>query len=58
MNSYEILTKHISWIKRYVDDENIKNADVYEFIGDTFEKVLEDCKVLDEKNIKEFIESI
>ena len=58
MNSYEILTKHISWIKRYVNDENIKNADVYEFIGDTFEKVLEDCKVLDEKNIKEFIESI
>ena len=58
MNSYEILTKHISWIKRYVNDENIKNADVYEFVGDTFEKVLEDCKVLDEKNIKEFIESI
>lgn len=58
MNSYEMLTKHISWIKRYVNDENIKNADVYEFIGDTFEKVLEDCKVLDEKNIKEFIESI
>lgn len=58
MNSYEILTKHISWIKRYVNDKNIKNADVYEFIGDTFEKVLEDCKVLDEKNIKEFIESI
>lgn len=58
MNSYEMLTKHISWIKRYVNDENIKNADVYEFVGDTFEKVLEDCKVLDEKNIKEFIESI
>ncbi len=58
MNSYEILTKHISWIKRYVNDENIKNADVYEFVGDTFEKVLEDCKVLDEKKIKEFIESI
>ena len=58
MNSYEMLAKHISWIKRYVNDENIKNADVYEFIGDTFEKVLEDCKVLDEKNIKEFIESI
>lgn len=58
MNSYEMLTKHISWIKRYVNDENIKNADVYEFVGETFEKVLEDCKVLDEKNIKEFIESI
>ena len=58
MNSYEMLTKHISWIKTYVNDENIKNADVYEFVGDTFEKVLEDCKVLDEKNIKEFIESI
>lgn len=58
MNSYEMLTKHISWIKIYVNDENIKNADVYEFVGDTFEKVLEDCKVLDEKNIKEFIESI
>lgn len=58
MNSYEMLAKHISWIKRYVNDENIKNADVYEFVGDTFEKVLEDCKVLDEKNIKEFIESI
>lgn len=58
MNSYEMLTKHISWIKRYVNDENIKNADVYEFVGDTFEKVLEDCKVLGEKNIKEFIESI
>ncbi len=58
MNSYEMLTKHISWIKRYVNDGNIKNADVYEFVGDTFEKVLEDCKVLDEKNIKEFIESI
>lgn len=58
MNSYEMLTKHISWIKRYINDENIKNADVYEFVGDTFEKVLEDCKVLDEKNIKEFIESI
>lgn len=58
MNSYEMLTKHISWIKRYVNDENIKNADVYKFVGDTFEKVLEDCKVLDEKNIKEFIESI
>lgn len=58
MNSYEMLAKHISWIKRYVNDENIKNVDVYEFVGDTFEKVLEDCKVLDEKNIKEFIESI
>lgn len=58
MNSYEMLAKHISWIKRYVNDENIKNADVYEFVGDTFEKVLEDCKVLDEKNIKEFIENI
>lgn len=58
MNSYEMLAKHISWIKRYVNDENIKNADVYEFVGDTFEKVLEDCKALDEKNIKEFIESI
>lgn len=58
MNSYEMLAKHISWIKRYVNDKNIKNADVYKFVGDTFEKVLEDCKVLDEKNIKEFIESI
>ena len=58
MSSYEILTKHTNWIKRYVNDKNIQNADVYEFIGDTFEKVLEDCRVLDENNIKEFIENI
>ncbi len=58
MGEIEAQIKHIDWIKRYVNDSNIIQANVYEFIGDTFEKVLENCKVLKEEQIKEFILNI
>ncbi|WP_067139938.1 UDP-glucose--hexose-1-phosphate uridylyltransferase [Oceanivirga salmonicida] len=58
MNNIENQHKHIEWIKRYVNDENLKNANVYDFVGHTFEKVLENCKVLNEQSLKEFIKKI
>lgn len=58
MRNNESLIKHIEWIKRYVNNENIKTADLYSYIGDTFEKVLEDCKVLSYENLKEFIDKM
>ncbi|WP_068268167.1 UDP-glucose--hexose-1-phosphate uridylyltransferase [Caviibacter abscessus] len=58
MKNNESLIKHIEWIKRYVNDENIKNVDLYSCIGNTFEKVLEDCMVLPYEKIKEFIDKM
>ncbi|VWL84849.1 UDP-glucose--hexose-1-phosphate uridylyltransferase [Oceanivirga miroungae] len=52
------LLKHKEWIQRYVNDENIKISNVYDFVGDTFSHVLEDCSVLNEDKIKEFIERL
>lgn len=58
MEEKEILVKHINWVKRYINDKNIRKIKVNDMLGDTFEKVLENCAVLDEKRLKKFIEEI
>lgn len=52
------LLKHKLWIQGYVNDDNLKNSNVYDFVGDTFLHALENCEVLNNEKLKIFIERI
>lgn len=62
MNENDILKKHSKFIEKYFDREFMEDDymdSLYQYIGDVFEKVLEDCKVFrNEQSLIKFIEKI
>lgn len=58
MKKDDSLEKHIDWLKGYIINTNLDKVDLKKYIGDTFEKVLENCKVLSDQKLLEFIKKI